>query len=251
MIQTREIELSPNGGIVFIGEDRPIGDVEVINEVWYGDDQCCKLRFLGSRFQPGSILDIGANIGIFSRLALSIWPGMKISAIEPWSRCVELLKLNVPSAKIYQGALLEGNGEIVFVDDSKRTVSGFAIDKDLANNFAYEGNKDQYVLLPEEKVTRLDINEIIKDMEAPILVKMDCEGGEYGFLEQINEESIKKIHLLMGEFHQYTHPQPEGSNVSIYFQKLFQEKFKPNEFDFFYWGTCCNGNLGLFQCERI
>lgn len=61
---------------------------------------------------PKTVLDAGANVGLFSSWALERWPGARISAYEPWPENSDLLLGNVGSQieDIYQMALWDKTG---------------------------------------------------------------------------------------------------------------------------------------------
>jgi len=75
--------------------------------------------FLPLPFEPATILDIGANIGTFSRRAHAKWPGARIVCCEPMPFNVVHLRRNAPAdATIISAAVREYSGvDEIFIGD--------------------------------------------------------------------------------------------------------------------------------------
>ena len=66
------------------------------NEYQWGEivtNDCYHLKTLG--FTPDIIYDIGANIGMFTRHALTLWPYSRVVSVEPHPETFQILKRNV------------------------------------------------------------------------------------------------------------------------------------------------------------
>ena len=76
-------------------------------------------------FDPETILDIGANVGAFSRRCLKKWPNSKITAYEPIAQNFDKLKSNCPNIKSINGAVREFSGMDSIYSGKTETTYGF------------------------------------------------------------------------------------------------------------------------------
>ena len=79
-----------------ISDKKKIG-FNKIKTMLYNDDY--RLRICGINYFD-HILDIGANIGVFSILSTVLYPEAKIHAYEPCKKTYEYLKQNVDDIKL-------------------------------------------------------------------------------------------------------------------------------------------------------
>ncbi|MEA5474681.1 FkbM family methyltransferase [Synechococcus sp. CCY9201] len=81
-------------------------------------------------FRPALILDVGANRGEYSRLALDICPQARVIAFEPIPSVFAQLEAALgqePRAELHNAALADSNGEIRFLFDPARTGNTSAV----------------------------------------------------------------------------------------------------------------------------
>lgn len=153
-------------GDIFINNDQ---DKEIIREILdenrYSIDERIKLE--------GRVLDIGAHIGIFSKLALS--KGCSVTSVEPEEKNFNLLKVNAKGATLINKA----------VTFKKEAFLNVHPDRGEMHRLAESG----------VKVETISLDDLI-DGEIDLL-KMDIEGGEYdafkgctklGMIKQITME---------------------------------------------------------------
>ena len=172
-----------------------------------------------------TIIDIGANIGIFSIYAA--WQGCeKIIAIEPntisYNTLVKNIEANDLQHKIAALHIAVSNvsGESIFIprDSNPENVS-------LA--FVNEQQLDSY-----ETVTTLSLPDIIKDsqLQQIHLLKMDCEGAEFQILLSMQASDLKCIENIVMEYHD--EPQPLINHLKANgfviqkFKKIIDTKIK-------------------------
>jgi FkbM family methyltransferase len=88
----------------------PEGLRDGCEEVFNGEYDIPTLTFekLG---QPPVILDLGANIGAFTRRALALWPDAKVIAYEPHPVNARFFRLNCPSVELHEVAVVNTRGE--------------------------------------------------------------------------------------------------------------------------------------------
>lgn len=140
---------------------------EILYENSYGIDTRIKLE--------GKVLDIGAHIGIFSRLALS--RGCEVISVEPEDKNFARLTENAPGAKLIKRAVTSKREAFLEVHETRGEMHKLS---------------DQGV-----RVKTIPLDDLI-DGEIDLL-KMDIEGGEYNALMTCNKlELIKQITM---EYH--------------------------------------------------
>jgi FkbM family methyltransferase len=135
-----------------------------------------RLRVMGLR--PRTILDIGANRGMFSRCCHFVFPRAEIYAFEPLRDCYrELLKLKneIPRFECFSFALAERTGES-FIHRSSYDFSSSLLDMgDL--------HKEAFPYSASEKLEKIEIRTLDqvldgRNLERPLLVKIDVQGSE-------------------------------------------------------------------------
>lgn len=119
--------------------------------------------------RPPRVLDLGANVGLYSAFALGRWPGATITAVEPDHE--NLLLLNACAT------LNRSRGHIQVVDaaaaasaGTMRFVAGLAAESHRAH--------------PDEDASSVAVRAVdaVELMTAAELVKIDIEGGEWELL---------------------------------------------------------------------
>jgi FkbM family methyltransferase len=148
--------------------------------------------WLPPRFEPRSILDLGANIGIASIDFALRYPQASIIAIEPVAANFQLLQknisgfpniraLNVAVGKHDERAALRGAGQ------SFRTQPVSASSK--AKRREETTVRDLNALLKENEITQVD------------LIKIDVEGSEYDVLTSLDPSLLQRVQWIVGELH--------------------------------------------------
>lgn len=124
------------------------------------------LRDLG---RPPRVLDLGANVGLFSAFVLERWPGATITALEPDPDNLSLLKACAN--------LNRSHGDLQVVDAAAAASAG-------TMRFVAGLNAESHRAHPDEDVASVvvravDAYEHIANVD---LVKIDIEGGEWELL---------------------------------------------------------------------
>ena len=167
----------------------------------------CYLRGLGRPVSENStILDIGANAGYFSLFALSRFRGARVVAFEPMPANYALLTRN---------RLLNGGLPWTCV---QKAVSGEPGELVLACD-AGDGLTTSATVLAEEtsqseriRVPALTLPEVFEEYRLGRcdLLKMDCEGAEFGILYSCSPEILGRIDRIAMEVHRGA---GEGQNI--------------------------------------
>ena len=151
---------------------------------------------------PKTIIDIGANKGMFSKTSNYLYKDAKIIAYEPLKECYKQLKKlsdSIPSFECYNYAL--GNK----IEKGKI----FRSDYDYSSSLLKMADLHKEAFPISDKVEIEDIqistlDEVLynRELEKPILVKIDVQGYENFVIEGANE-ILKKTDILICELSFY------------------------------------------------
>ena len=140
-----------------------------------------------------TVVDVGANIGLWSEYIRRASTCGKIYAIEPNVQALKILKDSFTKNEfiIVEQALMEKDGELEFFVDNNNSTIG-STDKNhqgsLTNSYKVRGMSFK-TFLKEYNINYID------------LFKMDIESGEYPFFASMQKEDLDKIGTLMIEYH--------------------------------------------------
>lgn len=129
------------------------------------------------------VLDVGANIGAFSRRALADGAA-RVVGYEPFPENAAIARKNAPKAEIHEAALVGGKVE---------TNISFFVNVRGKNHGAHSTvpTRGRDVM----QVKGVPFQKVVKDVK-PTKIKMDCEGAEYDLLlEAPLPKSVKMIAL--------------------------------------------------------
>jgi FkbH-like protein/FkbM family methyltransferase len=192
------------------------------------EDQCY-LRH-GIVLEEGdTVVDIGANIGLFSLFVHSRCPGARLFAFEPAPRTFEALRANcaahAPGAKVFNAGVSDKPGTATLTVYGKATVfSGFhaqeqddraalrAIVSNMLRRESAEGEalEDYADELTADRLQRTEhecrltsISDFMREQGIGRinLLKIDAEKSEFAILAGIREEDWPKIDQLVVEVH--------------------------------------------------
>jgi len=91
LFSNRQITLHARNGLNFIIQAQTT-DIRVLNEIWHLGVYDRFLKFIKN---DSIVIDIGANIGLFSLKAAHQRPNVKVLSYEPFPRNFEVLKSNI------------------------------------------------------------------------------------------------------------------------------------------------------------
>jgi FkbM family methyltransferase len=181
-----------------------------------------------------TIVDVGANVG-----AATLWfaqraPQAKIVAVEPASRANTVLAHNVRAnhletrVGIVAAALAQRSGSVVLEQ------SGPSVHTRIAQGSSRG-----------ERVSALSLEELLGQcrLEEIDLLKLDCEGAEFGILMSSADRLLRRIGAIVGEYHVGDQHPADWADLKGLLAHLENAGFKTRT-----WGE---DPLGLFQAIRI
>lgn len=138
---------------------------------------------------PRLVVDLGAHIGTFSRLAAATFPGVKILAIEPCRENYEITSLNlrdVPHAIAIHGAIGEPNRMYRWEK---------SCEPDNTGGGGVEPDSDG-------DARGIHLSDIIRVHGSIDLLKSDCEGAEWLWLLDLGKQGLlREVRMIVGELH--------------------------------------------------
>jgi FkbM family methyltransferase len=175
----------------------------IYNKLEYQIDSSCR-----------TIIDAGANVGMFSLFAASRAPDSKIIALEPFGSTRARLESNIQNNKlsdrvtIRPWALARDDGER-YMDDSPAIPS-------ISRTLLAENSSERGIRIPTISLTSLLRKEKLERID---FLKLDIEGSEHEVLLSTPVETLEKIHTIGMEYH---HTAPK----STLFRSLIDSGFK-------------------------
>lgn len=173
-----------------------------------------------------TVIDIGANIGVFAIYAATRSKDVNVLAFEPFPDNADWLRKNVsqsrlPNIKVYQQAVAGVTEERKLqMSDSWMKHALSETDKEVAD---FPEKNGQSI-----KVQCVEFDNVLKDVPKCDLLKIDCEGSEYEILYSSSPETLKKIQKIVGEFHPRDEDKKTGRALCDY---LANNGFEITHFD--------------------
>lgn len=175
----------PDIGTLHVRPD-PAWDVGIVEEVL----KVYNLDAYRGR-DPQLIVDVGAHIGSFSRLAHHRWHDARLLAVEPCADNYELTTRNlaeIPNSMVFHAAIGVSRDDRVdweaSAEDPNNTGGGGVV--------AHRDGTVRTVLLS-------DIIHLFGEID---VLKTDCEGGEWLWMADLLEEGLfDQVNLIVGEAH--------------------------------------------------
>ena len=142
-----------------------------------------------------SIVDVGANIGIFALHASTLFPKAKVLAYEPCTQSRLVMQENVAglNVKVCPFAVGSARGKVNMNYQEDLTACYVSLDN------ATSASENQ-------ECEMVSLDDIAADVSPQIsLLKLDCEGSEY---EIMQTSSFKDFRYVVGELHTCQHGDP-------------------------------------------
>lgn len=191
-------------------------------------------------FYPGdAVVDLGAHVGTFAIPALAANPGIRIVAVEPDPANMACLKRGLEASNLERSryALEEAAVCSKPADHAVFAIGDVATRGTLAGlGFFREGK--HHGQIPVRAITLEELFET-HGIERCKLLKMDCEGCEYGVLKALSSGILARIDNIILEVHPVA-----GEDPGSFEPWLSRHGFRVNV------DAQGNGCLELF-CSRI
>ncbi len=163
-----------------------IGDIDIFKEIVIEDEY----RIKNVLKEGEIILDIGANIGLFSLCASNMINNIKVYAFEPFKDNFKILKENIKLNKSnniipQMSALSDSNGKGFLFISHENTGAHSIYDK---------GNMNKKIIKTETLTSALERTKAN-------FLKIDCEGAEYKILLSTSKKIIRKVDGMILEQH--------------------------------------------------
>jgi FkbM family methyltransferase len=174
----------------------------------------CRVRDWGLNYFD-IVIDIGANIGVFSIMMRMLHPNARIIAVEPSDRSLDILKSNLDHMDIDIDTRGLGDGSVMHLQYGRK--------KSPMGDWFSPHKKHKY----SHSVKTVPFWKLFKDhngnLDKKFFVKIDCEGGEqYLIGDTKSEDILVKAHQVFLEIHFKAKKNPWHSEGMIEF-KAYEE----------------------------
>lgn len=175
--------------------------IGAFREVFFDDVYYDALPKPPSNSENPVIIDIGANIGMFSLMSFFRYPKAKIFAFEPHPMNFNRLSYYKEQYaefdfQIYQQAVNNTNDPIVLYS------ADFNEYNTRSSNYEYDFHQEKV------EVKSVMLQDVVKQHNLTTIdfMKLDCEGAEFNILYALDDEMLNKINLLSIETHRVDAP---------------------------------------------
>src|SRR5437868_11547535 len=159
------------------------------------DYDCYQIQKLSLAENKHVIVDIGANIGV-SSVMFSQFPNSTVVCFEPFVENCSYLEANVArnqltNVSVIQAAISKNNGTALFLSKPDANVGGYLLD----DNQAEGGHLIE--------VPTLCLQSALESVPSGsiYLLKIDCEGGEYDIVDQMDCSLADRVVNMTFEVH--------------------------------------------------
>lgn len=136
-----------------------------------------------------TVVDVGANVGMWIEYIKSVSNVNKIYAIEPNTVAIDILKKSFDDITLIESALHTTDEKIVFYTDEKNsTISSIDNHSNFSNKYEVQGITLK-TLLRNNNISEID------------LMKIDIESAEYDLVSSFDENDFSKINNMLIEYH--------------------------------------------------
>jgi FkbM family methyltransferase len=166
-------------------------DIATFYQCIYNEEYCIDIDF-----EPQTIIDLGANIGLTTAFFKKKYPNSKIICVEPETSNFELLKKNLkdlPNIHFYNTGVWNKSTNLI-IEDKGLGHYGYTVkesETESTNSFKAIGISE---IIDEHNLEKIDI------------LKVDIEGSEKELFSNNFEQWLPKVRVLIIELHDRMKP---------------------------------------------
>ncbi len=185
----------------------------LFHEVWL-DKIYCPLGYEIEK--DNTVIDIGANIGVFTVYAATRASNVEVFAFEPFPENTDWLRKNVSESNlsnvtVYQQAVAGVTEERILQTSDSWIMHSLGETTAEKSETANENVHSVHVQC-------ISFNDIIERIPKCDLLKIDCEGSEYEIFYSSSPETLKKIRRIVGEYHPLDKDRKNGKALCNYIE---------------------------------
>lgn len=192
-------------------------DLGIFHEIW--DHERYTAGSISVVARHGTIVDIGAHIGLFSLFASKVLQANRIISVEPDSANFELLSKNISANHVENASLV------------KAAIAGESGEKRIYNTSSNTGGHSLYARgVSSIAVWTVSLTELFKasSISDCSLLKMDCEGAEMEILENAPDKLLRNVSAISLEYHLDDYPRERLERLKTRMQTLgFNLEIRP------------------------
>lgn len=148
--------------------------------------------------QYKTVIDIGANSGLFTKLCLE-HGAEKVISVEPNKKCLKNLKhmfKNNENVFVIESGVSDKREKTIFYTTEKNSTIGSFEKSRVMNDY-----EESFV--ESSEINCITLEDIFNEskLDKVDLVKMDIEGAEYKIISSLTSETLSKINSFLIEYH--------------------------------------------------
>jgi len=156
----------------------------------------------------GTVIDVGANIGLFTLRCKQLWPEARVVAIEPHPGNFHLFEEHVEINRLSDVQPMQ-----VGIAEKCGHFDLYIADRNIAGHSMYKKTADSHsISIPT--CTLADVMPKTEAGSGGTLLKIDCEGCEYPLLSTLTQEIADRISCIVFE------PERGLYDVEVLIEKL-------------------------------
>lgn len=141
----------------------------------------------------GTLIDIGANIGLFTMRGKQLWPQAQVIALEPHPGNFRALQEHVQINRLRDIEPMQ-----VGIAEKCGCFDLYLSPRNIAGHSMYK-RESQSDVISIRTCTLEDVLSKVTEDSGDVLVKIDCEGCEFPLLSTLTEESAGRISCIVFE----------------------------------------------------
>lgn len=151
-----------------------------------------------------TVVDIGANIGVFAMYAATRAENVRVFSYEPFPKNAEFFRANQADSRASNVVF---RATAVADTPGRRTLR--VKDSWILHSLTDKNSNEKGI-----EVECVSLDQIFEDIEHCDLLKLDCEGGEYEILYSASNESLGKIKRIVCEFNVLNSDEKNGEALN-------------------------------------